>query len=114
VSKGPTSKLCLKQKIKAIEVVSSCSCILAILKILVKTFGKELRHTMNTSECVARGRALQCVILSSTFKVREFKVCKYVSFWACFPQNMILLNWRIYQKSKESKCKYLKGVVKKL
>ena len=29
---------------------------------------------MNASECVARGCALQCAILSPTFKVREFQV----------------------------------------
>jgi heat shock protein 4 len=29
---------------------------------------------MNASECVARGCALECAILSPTFKVREFQV----------------------------------------
>ncbi|KAG6537264.1 hypothetical protein ZIOFF_002351 [Zingiber officinale] len=38
-------------------------------------FGKEPRRTMNASECVARGCALQCAILSPTFKLLEFQ-CK--------------------------------------
>ena len=33
---------------------------------------------MNASECVARGCALQCAVLSPTFKVREFEVLIYL------------------------------------
>lgn len=61
-------------KIHAVEVVGSGSRVPAILKILTETFGKEPRRTMNASECVARGCALQCAALSPTFKVRDFKV----------------------------------------
>jgi len=35
---------------------------------------KEPRRTMNASECVARGCALQCAMLSPTFRVRDFEV----------------------------------------
>lgn len=54
--------------IHVVEVVGSSSSIpaTAILKILTNTFGKESRRTMDASECVDRGRALQCVILSPT------------------------------------------------
>ncbi|MBA0587533.1 hypothetical protein Godav_015425 [Gossypium davidsonii] len=57
-----------------VEVVGSASRIPSILKILTEFFGKEPRRTMNASECVGRGCALQCAILSPTFKVREFQV----------------------------------------
>ncbi|GJN35845.1 hypothetical protein PR202_gb24657 [Eleusine coracana subsp. coracana] len=40
----------------------------AIIKIITDFFGKEPRRTMNASECVARGCALQCAILSPTFQ----------------------------------------------
>ncbi|XVF74602.1 hypothetical protein PTKIN_Ptkin13bG0125200 [Pterospermum kingtungense] len=57
-----------------VEVVGSASRIPATLKILTEFFGKEPRRTMNASECVARGSALQCAILSPTFRVRDFEV----------------------------------------
>ncbi|KAG4183022.1 hypothetical protein ERO13_A09G082900v2 [Gossypium hirsutum] len=57
-----------------VEVIGSASRIPSILKILTEFFGKEPRRTMNASECVGRGCALQCAILSPTFKVREFQV----------------------------------------
>lgn len=77
--KGPCEQALIEagvtlDKIHAVEVVGSGSRVPAILKILTETFGKEPRRTMNASECVARGCALQCAILSPTFKVREFKV----------------------------------------
>ena len=60
--------------IHAVEVVGSGSRVPAVLKILTEFFGKEPRRTMNASECVAKGCALQCAILSPTFKVKEFQV----------------------------------------
>lgn len=65
--------------IHVVEVVGSSFSIPAILKILTDTFGKESRRTMDASECVARGRALQCVILSPTSKCElnvKFRVYK--------------------------------------
>ncbi|KAF9595883.1 hypothetical protein IFM89_005369, partial [Coptis chinensis] len=47
----------------------------------------EPRRTMNASECVARGCALQCAILSPTFKVREFQVNESFPF-------SIALSWK--------------------
>uniref|UniRef100_A0A1D1XWP1 Heat shock protein 14 n=1 Tax=Anthurium amnicola TaxID=1678845 RepID=A0A1D1XWP1_9ARAE len=75
------------ENIDAVEVVGSSSRIPAIIKLLTEFFGKEPRRTMNASECVARGCALQCAILSPTFKVREFQV--HESF--PFP---IALSWK--------------------
>ncbi|KAK8546876.1 hypothetical protein V6N13_093915 [Hibiscus sabdariffa] len=61
------------EDVHTVEVVGSASRVPAMLKILTEFFGKEPRRTMNSSECVARGCALQCAILSPTFKVRDFQ-----------------------------------------
>ncbi|PWA80993.1 heat shock protein 70 family [Artemisia annua] len=60
--------------IYAVEVVGSGSRVPAVIKILTEFFGKEPRRTMNASECVSKGCALECAILSPTFKVRDFQV----------------------------------------
>ncbi|KNA11575.1 hypothetical protein SOVF_133880 [Spinacia oleracea] len=62
------------ENIHAVELVGSASRIPSVLKILTEFFGKDPRRTMNASECVAKGCALQCAILSPTFKVKEFQV----------------------------------------
>lgn len=61
-------------KIYAVEVVGSGSRVPAILRILAGVFKKEPSRTLNASECIARGCALQCAMLSPTFRVREFEV----------------------------------------
>lgn len=73
--------------IHTVEVVGSGSRVPAIIKILTEFFGKEPRRTMNASECVARGAALQCAILSPTFKVRDFQVNESFPF-------PIALSWK--------------------
>ncbi|KAJ8464453.1 hypothetical protein OPV22_027005 [Ensete ventricosum] len=75
------------ENIHTVEVVGSGSRVPAIIKILTEFFGKEPRRTMNASECVARGSALQCAILSPTFKVREFQVHERFPF-------PIALSWK--------------------
>ncbi|XP_030464635.1 heat shock 70 kDa protein 15-like [Syzygium oleosum] len=77
--KGPLQKALAEaglavENVHMVEVVGSGSRVPAIIRILTEFFGKEPRRTMNASECVARGCALQCAILSPTFKVREFQV----------------------------------------
>ncbi|KAE8699481.1 Heat shock 70 kDa protein 14 [Hibiscus syriacus] len=62
------------EEVHMVEIIGSASRVPSMLKILTEFFGKEPRRTMNASECVARGCALQCAILSPTFKVREFQV----------------------------------------
>ncbi|XP_022877971.1 heat shock 70 kDa protein 16-like [Olea europaea var. sylvestris] len=62
------------EKIHTVELVGSGSRIPAIAKILNSLFGKEPRRTVNASECVARGCALQCAMLSPIFRVREYEV----------------------------------------
>ncbi|KAK2971170.1 hypothetical protein RJ640_008594, partial [Escallonia rubra] len=73
--------------IYAVEVVGSGSRVPAIIKILTEFFGKEPRRTMNASECVAKGCALECATLSPTFKVREFHVNESFPF-------TIALSWK--------------------
>ncbi|KAM7471738.1 hypothetical protein LguiA_009921 [Lonicera macranthoides] len=75
------------ENIYAVEVVGSGSRVPAIIRILTDFFGKEPRRTMNASECVAKGCALECAILSPTFKVRDFEVNE------CFPFP-IALSWK--------------------
>ncbi|XP_004506857.1 heat shock 70 kDa protein 15 [Cicer arietinum] len=73
--------------IHMVEVVGSGSRVPAINKILTEFFKKEPRRTMNASECVAKGCALECAILSPTFKVREFQVNESFPF-------SISLSWK--------------------
>lgn len=61
-------------KIHSIELVGSGSRIPAITRILTSLFGREPRRSLNASECVARGCALQCAMLSPIFRVREYEV----------------------------------------
>ncbi|KAJ0960599.1 hypothetical protein J5N97_001524 [Dioscorea zingiberensis] len=75
------------ENIHSVEVVGSGSRVPAIIRILTEFFGKEPRRTMNASECVSRGCALQCAILSPTFKVREFQVHENFPF-------PIALSWK--------------------
>ncbi|KAG0486407.1 hypothetical protein HPP92_008502 [Vanilla planifolia] len=81
--------------IHSVEVVGSGSRVPAIIKILTDFFGKEPRRTMNASECVARGCALQCAILSPTFRVREFQVHESLPF-------TIALSWQGYLNDAQS------------
>ncbi|GFP99671.1 heat shock 70 kDa protein 14 [Phtheirospermum japonicum] len=75
------------ENIHSVEVVGSGSRVPAVFKILAEFFGKEPRRTMNVSECVSKGCALQCAILSPTFKVREFQVNENFPF-------SIALSWK--------------------
>lgn len=65
----------LPEKIHSVELVGSGSRIPAITRLIASLFRREPRRTLNTSECVARGCALQCAMLSPVFRVREYEVC---------------------------------------
>lgn len=60
--------------VHSVELVGSGSRIPAIGRILSGFFGKEPSRMLNASECVARGCALQCAMLSPVFKVRNYEV----------------------------------------
>ncbi|KAK4761095.1 hypothetical protein SAY87_005988 [Trapa incisa] len=90
--KGPLAKALADaglavENVHMVEVVGGASRIPAVVKIMTEFFGKELRRTMNATECVAKGCALQCAMLSPTFKVREFQVNENFPF-------SIALTWK--------------------
>uniref|UniRef100_A0ACD5TQN1 Uncharacterized protein n=1 Tax=Avena sativa TaxID=4498 RepID=A0ACD5TQN1_AVESA len=98
--KGPLEKALAEaglttESVHFVEVVGSGSRVPAIIRIITEFFGKEPRRTMNASECVARGCALQCAILSPTFKVREFQVNEGFPF-------TIALSWKPDSQNNES------------
>lgn len=62
------------ERIHSVELVGSGSRIPAITRLLTSLFGKEPSRTLNASECVARGCALQSAMLSPVFRVREYEV----------------------------------------
>merc|ERR1712141_187259 len=63
-----------QDEIYAVEVVGGSTRIPAIKAAIEKVFGKTPNTTLNADEAVSRGCALQCAILSPTFRVREFSV----------------------------------------
>lgn len=63
-----------KDQIDAVELIGGSTRIPALKERFVAFFGKELSTTLNQDEAVARGAALQCAILSPSFKVRDFSI----------------------------------------
>ncbi|XP_067141998.1 heat shock 70 kDa protein 4 [Centruroides vittatus] len=63
-----------KNDIEAVEIVGGSTRIPAIKRLVQLVFGIEPRTTLNQDEAVARGCALQCAMLSPTFKVRDFAI----------------------------------------
>eukprot|EP01104_Vermistella_antarctica_P012442 TRINITY_DN35_c0_g2_i1.p1 TRINITY_DN35_c0_g2~~TRINITY_DN35_c0_g2_i1.p1 ORF type:complete len:873 (-),score=354.80 TRINITY_DN35_c0_g2_i1:275-2893(-) len=68
-------------QIDAVEIVGGVHRMPAV-KARISAFfgGKELSHTLNSDECVAKGCALQCAILSPVFKVRDYSITECVTF----------------------------------
>ncbi len=62
------------EDIYAVEIVGGSTRIPAIKGLIEKVFGKSPNTTLNADEAVSRGCALQCAMISPTFKVREFSV----------------------------------------
>ena len=56
------------EEIAAIEVIGGSSRVPALIKILKDFFGKEPSRTLNAKECVSRGCALNCAMLSPIFR----------------------------------------------
>lgn len=61
-------------RIQSVELVGSGSRIPAMTRLLASIFRREPSRTLNASECVARGCALQCAMLSPVFRVKEYEV----------------------------------------
>lgn len=62
------------EDIHSVEIVGGSSRVPAIKRIIEKVFKMSPSTTLNQDEAVARGCALQCAMLSPTFKVREFSI----------------------------------------
>ena len=69
-----------KQDIGSVEVVGSGTRVPAVFRVVEGVFGQAPSRTLNAKEVVARGCALQCAMLSPTFKVRDFEVADAVSY----------------------------------
>jgi len=59
------------EEIASVEVFGGSVRIPAVQEMLAKYFGKDVSKTLNFDECVAKGCALQCAMLSPAFKVRS-------------------------------------------
>ncbi|XP_019425878.1 PREDICTED: heat shock 70 kDa protein 16-like [Lupinus angustifolius] len=68
------------EKISSVELVGSGSRIPAVARLLTSLFKREPSRKLNASECVARGCALQCAMLSPVYRVREYEVLDYIPF----------------------------------
>ncbi|KAK2079079.1 hypothetical protein QBZ16_002769 [Prototheca wickerhamii] len=62
------------EAVHSVEVVGGSSRVPAVLRLLTDYFGREPNRTLNATETVARGCALQCAMLSPAFRVRDFQV----------------------------------------
>ncbi|XP_076467430.1 heat shock 70 kDa protein 4-like [Babylonia areolata] len=60
--------------IDSVEIMGGSSRIPAFKRLVSQVFSKEPSTTLNADEAVARGCALQCAILSPTFRVRDFNI----------------------------------------
>ncbi|XP_019455969.1 PREDICTED: heat shock 70 kDa protein 16 isoform X3 [Lupinus angustifolius] len=68
------------EKINFVELVGSGSRIPVISRLLTSLFKREPSRTLNASECVGRGCALQCAMLSPVFRVKEYEVQDSIPF----------------------------------
>ncbi|GBF90729.1 heat shock protein 70 kDa-like [Raphidocelis subcapitata] len=66
--------------ISSVEVVGSGTRVPAVYKVVEDVFGAAPSRTLNSKEVVSRGCALQCAMLSPTFKVRDFEVVDAVAY----------------------------------
>ena len=57
-----------REQISSVEIVGSSSRVPALLQLMREVFGKEPSRTLNAKECVARGCALNCAMLSPIFR----------------------------------------------
>merc|ERR1719171_1831771 len=62
------------EDIGSVEIFGGSCRIPAVQDRITTFFGKPVSKTLNFDECVAKGCALQCAMLSPAFKVRDFSV----------------------------------------
>ncbi|XP_013418589.1 97 kDa heat shock protein-like isoform X2 [Lingula anatina] len=58
----------------SVEIIGGSSRVPIVKETVKKVYGLEASTTLNADEAVSRGCALQCAILSPTFRVRDFSV----------------------------------------
>jgi len=73
--------------LRAVELVGGASRMSHVLDIVQEVTGIAPSRTLNAEECVAKGCALQCAMLSPLFQVKEFKVEDCIHY-------PISLSWR--------------------
>jgi len=62
------------KSIHSCEIIGGATRIPCVQAALAEIFGKEVNKTCDSDESIARGCALQCAMLSPSFRVREFDV----------------------------------------
>ncbi|XP_039139582.1 heat shock 70 kDa protein 16-like isoform X2 [Dioscorea cayenensis subsp. rotundata] len=82
-------------QVQSVELVGSASGIPAITRTLSLFFGKKISRTLNASECVARGCALQCAMLTPGFKIKNYQVRD----WLPHSVGFVLDSFWIHKKS---------------
>lgn len=68
------------EDVSIVELVGSSSRVPSAVRTIQSCFKKEVSRTLNASECVSKGCALQCAMLSPTFRVRDFEVVDWNPF----------------------------------
>ena len=63
-----------KDDIESVEILGGSCRIPAVQDRITSFFAKPVQKTLNFDECIAKGCALQCAMLSPAFKVRDFSV----------------------------------------
>lgn len=71
-------------QISSVEVVGSSSRVPSVQKIIEEFFKKPVSRTLNAKECIARGCALQCAMLSPVFKVKDFEIVNCQAYGISF------------------------------
>jgi len=61
-------------QVSHVELVGAASRIPVVAAKISEFFGKDVSRNLNVSECVSKGCALQCAMLSPVFRVREYDV----------------------------------------
>ncbi|CAD7694806.1 unnamed protein product [Ostreobium quekettii] len=72
------------EQIASVEVVGNSSRVPAVISVIESHFKKPASRTLHAKECVSRGCALQCAMLSPIFRVRSFEVVDSQQFSIVF------------------------------
>eukprot|EP00118_Oscarella_pearsei_P003244 m.13544 g.13544 ORF g.13544 m.13544 type:complete len:884 (+) comp25019_c0_seq1:140-2791(+) len=90
-----------KDQITAVEIIGGSSRVPAVKQIIAEVFGKEPNTTLNQDEAVAKGCAVQCAMLSPTFKVRDFSITDVCN-------SAISLSWKTQEMDEDGEAELFK------